>query len=443
MAENNERANRAESYIRLFSLHRGEESKNKVLADVRKNITFTGANAWILAGAIIIASVGLNVNSTAVIIGAMLISPLMGPIVGAGFALGTYDFDLFKKSIVNLGIATLISLFFSMLYFWISPIKIDQPEILARTYPSLYDVIIAFFGGVVGAIGITRLDKGNVIPGVAIATALMPPICVAGFGIATGQWMYFLGSFFLYTINCVFICVSTYAIVKLLDYPKKEQLDAKRARIIQRYITILTLVMIIPSAYFAYQLYQKEQFNQNVNAYLNNVFKDTFLLNKSSNFNTKTIEVMPFNTKFSTEEVDGFKDRLKDYHLDDAKLVIKSDSTDLKKDILEELGENRQAFSEKDAVIQQLRLQIEKNTYDNSEILSETKVLYPSIENLAISNHNFKQKDSIYTVPVVVYLCKNPLNRKDETQFKDWLKEKLDHDTLLVYHQYFNQVQGK
>ncbi len=432
-----QQAQQTEKFVRLFSLHRGEESKQKVLADVRKGITFTGSNAWILAGAIIIASVGLNVNSTAVIIGAMLISPLMGPIVGAGFALGTYDFDLFKKSLVNLGIATLISLFFSMMYFLISPIKIDQPEIIARTYPSLYDVIIAFFGGLVGAIAITHINKGNAIPGVAIATALMPPICVAGFGIATGQWMYFLGAFFLYTINCVFICVSTYVIVKLLDYPKKEQLDPKRALQIQRLITGITLLIMIPSTYFAYDLYQKEQFHIKVENYLEDAFGDTFLINKSSNYNQKVIEVIPFKTQYSSEEVAEKEEQLKYFDLEDTKLIIRSDTTDLKKDILAELGDDKKALSEKDIMIQDLKNQIAVNTYDNNEIFKEVKVLFPKVENIAVSNHKFYEADSVYMVPVIVYLAEKKLEKKEEIQMDNWLKEKLDHDTLLIYYQYY------
>ena len=166
----------------LLNLHDGEEKKEKVIEDIISNISFRGANLWILACAILIASIGLNVNSTAVIIGAMLISPLMGPIVGAGFALATYDFDLLKKTGRSLLIATFVSLLVSFIYFYISPFKDAQSTI--------YDVLIAFFGGVVGAISLTRQEKGNPIPGVAIATALMPPLCTAGFGLATGNFSY-------------------------------------------------------------------------------------------------------------------------------------------------------------------------------------------------------------------------------------------------------------
>lgn len=194
---------------KFINLHDGEQDKQIVLENVTANTSFRGSNLWILACAILIASVGLNVNSTAVIIGAMLISPLMGPIVGAGFALGTYDFVLLKKSAKNLIIATLVSLLVSATYFYLSPFKDVQSELLARTAPNIYDVLIAFFGGLVGVIAFTRVEKGNPIPGVAIATALMPPLCTAGYGLATLNFAYFFGAFYLYTINCFFICIAT------------------------------------------------------------------------------------------------------------------------------------------------------------------------------------------------------------------------------------------
>ena len=242
---------------KLFNLHNGEENKEKVLENVKNSISFSGSNFWILACAIMVASVGLNVNSTAVVIGAMLISPLMGPIVGAGFALGIYDFTLLRKSLKNLLISTLVGLIVSFLYFLISPFKEAQSEILARTAPNIYDVLIAFFGGLVGVIAVTRVEKGNPIPGVAIATALMPPLCTAGYGLATGNFGYFAGALFLYTINCVFICIATFIIVKYLNYPAAGLVDNKKASSVRNWITAITLLMIIPSVYFAYRFIQQ------------------------------------------------------------------------------------------------------------------------------------------------------------------------------------------
>ncbi|TAF66121.1 MAG: TIGR00341 family protein, partial [Flavobacterium sp.] len=246
---------------KFLDLHTGEENKQKVLENVKANISFRGASVWILACAIVVASVGLNVNSTAVIIGAMLISPLMGPIVGAGFSLGIYDFELLKKAAKNLVIATLVSLLVSTIYFILSPFKETQSELLARTSPNIYDILIAFFGGLVGVIAITRVEKGNPIPGVAIATALMPPLCTAGYGLAIGNWKYFFGALFLYTINCVFICISTFVIVKYLKYPEANHINPKYRKQIKYTITIITVLLIMPSVYFAYLLAQEKKYN--------------------------------------------------------------------------------------------------------------------------------------------------------------------------------------
>ena len=272
-----------EKITHFVNLHQGEEDKNKVLENVLSNISFRGSNLWILACAIIIASVGLNVNSTAVIIGAMLISPLMGPILGAGFSLGIYDFELFKKSLKNLAIATVVSLLTSTFYFYVSPFKETQSELLARTSPNIYDVLIAFFGGLVGVIAITRVEKGNPIPGVAIATALMPPLCTAGYGLAIGNYKYFLGALFLYTINCVFICIATFLIVKYLKYPHTKQVDIAQEKKIRHLITAIILVMILPSVYFAYELRKQKIYEQRVEKFVTNEFKNkgyTVLFNK-------------------------------------------------------------------------------------------------------------------------------------------------------------------
>jgi len=195
--------------LQLFSL-KPETDHDGTIQQVRSDAEFRSGNIWALVFAILIASVGLNVNSTAVIIGAMLISPLMGPIMGAGFGLATNDFTLLRRSLRNLLLATTVALVTSTLYFWISPLADAQSELLARTRPTLYDVLIALFGGGAGVVAVSRKGyKGNVVPGVAIATALMPPLCTAGFGIAQGNVWFFLGALHLYLINALFICLST------------------------------------------------------------------------------------------------------------------------------------------------------------------------------------------------------------------------------------------
>ena len=312
---------------KFFDLHKGEEDKNAVLENVRNNISFSGSNLWILMAAVFIASIGLNVNSTAVIIGAMLISPLMGPIVGAGFALGVFDFQLLRRSLKNLLIATIASLLVSSIYFLLSPFKEAQSELLARTSPNIYDVLIAFFGGLVGVIAITRVEKGNPIPGVAIATALMPPLCTAGYGLATGNFKFFWGALFLYTINCVFIGIATFLIVKYLKYPAVNFIDKKREKRVQNIVTIVSVLILVPSVYFAYSLYQEQKFRLEVNAFLEKEIteKGNTLIYKKVNFlsNPKKIELALLSKNYTEEETNELNDKLSDYGIENTTLVIK------------------------------------------------------------------------------------------------------------------------
>lgn len=197
---------------------------------IKRDIDFKGFNVWILILAIFIASIGLNVNSTAVIIGAMLISPLMGPIMGVGLSIGINDLFTLKRSLRSFGIAVIVSLVTSTLYFSITPLSDAQSELLARTQPNLLDVFIAFFGGLAGILAGSRKEKNNVVPGVAIATALMPPLCTAGYGIGTGQWNYFLGAFYLFLINSIFIAIATSLVVRYLKFPLTELPDKRTER---------------------------------------------------------------------------------------------------------------------------------------------------------------------------------------------------------------------
>lgn len=421
------------TFSRLFNLHEGEDDRSKTLEIIKQNLNFKGSNLWILACAIIVASVGLNVNSTAVVIGAMLISPLMGPIVGAGFALGVYDFDLLKKSLRNLALSTLIGLVFSTLYFYISPFKDVQSEILARTSPNIYDILIAFFGGIVGVIAVTRVEKGNPIPGVAIATALMPPLCVAGFGLATGNWSFFFGAIYLYSINCVFIGIATFLIIKYLKYPPKKQVDERQQKQVRNMITILILVMLVPSAYLAYSLYNEQQLKKNIDRFVNEefvengytvVYKKTDL--KSAN---KKIELGFLTKRFDQKEIDLYNKKLKKYAVPNTKLVILQDSTDrllsLKGDILNEIKGN-QKVDDRDIRIADLESEIALNRFDDLGIYKESKILFPSILKFSIANHNFLTKrDSVYKETIVVISSEKFLDQSEKLKFENWLKEKL------------------
>lgn len=263
----------------LFDLHTDQAEPSVIDQTIRDNVRVVGTNLWVLFFAILVASVGLNVNSTAVVIGAMLISPLMGPIVGIGYGLGINDVDLLKLSLRNLGIFTALSIVTSTMYFAISPLDAIQPELLARTSPNLWDVLIAFFGGAAGIIALTRKSISNVVPGVAIATALMPPLCTAGFGIATGNWSFFFGAFFLYCINSVFIALATLLFVKIFHLPKHKFLDEITEKRTNMLIAVTAVLMIVPSGYLAFNLVQSTRFTQAVDAFVDGQdFNNEFLI---------------------------------------------------------------------------------------------------------------------------------------------------------------------
>ncbi|MDP1897526.1 MAG: DUF389 domain-containing protein, partial [Sulfurimicrobium sp.] len=268
---------------KLFDLRGDMDEPGDIEASIRQGIKTRGTNLWILMFAILVASIGLNVNSTAVIIGAMLISPLMGPIMGIGYGAGVHDFQLIRQSARSLGVFIFLSLLTSTLYFLLTPLTQAQSELLARTAPNLWDVLIALFGGMAGIIAVTRREKSNVIPGVAIATALMPPLCTAGYGIATGQPMFFLGAFYLFTINAVYIALSALLFTKLLRLPHHSfpsPASQKQARLI---ISAAIMVTMVPSIYLAFQLVQHEMFKTEANRYLETMThteKNLFILAK-------------------------------------------------------------------------------------------------------------------------------------------------------------------
>lgn len=431
------------NFKNVFNLHEGEDDREKTLESIVKNISFKGANLWILACAIIVASVGLNVNSTAVVIGAMLISPLMGPIVGAGFALGIYDFKLLKRSLRNLANATIVGLVVSTTYFALSPFKDVQSELLARTSPTIYDILIAFFGGIVGAIAVTRTEKGNPIPGVAIATALMPPLCTAGYGLATGQWTFFFGAIYLYTINCVFIGISTFLIIKYLKYPAKKQVDEKQQKQVRVIITILIIAMLVPSSYLAYSLYQEQQFKKNTELFIEKEFtsKGLTVIYKKTVFEPtkKKLELAFLSKIFTESEITRLDSTLsRNKFLRGTNLVIRQDTTDrflaLRGDIMNQIKSSENELSQKDIKIVQLEKKLSQFSYDNSKILKEVHTVFPEITSLSISHNEMKTlSDSIIVVTAVLYDAKEPLKGKELEKFKNYLNQRLSVKNIEIY----------
>ncbi len=422
-----------------FNLQAGEEQKEKVLANVKSSLVFSGANVWILACAIMIASVGLNVNSTAVVIGAMLISPLMGPIVGAGFALAMFDFELLRKSLKNLVISTLIGLIVSFLYFLLTPFKEAQSEILSRTAPNIYDVLIAFFGGLVGVIAVTRVEKGNPIPGVAIATALMPPLCTAGYGLATGNLSFFGGALFLYAINCVFICIATYFIAKLLKYPAVGFVDEKREKNVRNWITIITIAMIAPSIFFAYQFIQQQRFKEMVKEYVQKEFetKGNTIVYQRTNYTSpgtpRTIELAFLNRKFTAKEIAEENEKLRNLGLPNTKLIIRQDSAFLADASAKKIA-NNEIDNDQSKLISDLNASVARYTFRTDNLYKEASSIFPELTSISLAKQEiFSKTDSTTIIPVGFYQSEKPFSKDNEETLRKWLEAKLKVDTIEIF----------
>lgn len=275
-----------------------------VMEDIKKGIEFRGYNVWILICSIFICSIGLNVNSVAVVIGAMLISPLMGPIRGIGLSVGTNNFKLLIYSLVNFGIATVVSILASFLYFKLMPFKDETSEILARTEPFILDVLIAFFGGLAGIIAASKQDNSTVVPGVAIATALMPPLCVTGYGLATGNWPFALGAFYLFILNSLFICLATIVVLRYLKFPLATYVNKKKERKFKIYIAVFLAIILIPSGLKFKQIFDKSVFNNLAKTFVKEEISEipgVKIFDEDYNFENETITLFLAGNSLITE----------------------------------------------------------------------------------------------------------------------------------------------
>ena len=296
----------------------------EIISNLKKGVEFKGTNLWTLIFAIFIASIGLDVNSTAVIIGAMLISPLMGPIMGIGLGAGIYDFALIKRAAKNLLIATTIALSTSTFYFFVSPLHQAQSELLARTSPTIWDVLIAFIGGAAGIVASSRKHYNNIIPGVAIATALMPPLCTAGFGLANLEWAYFFGAFYLYVINSVFISIATFLVVRFLKIHPASQIDAMTSKKIKKWVGILAFLTIAPSCYLAYHFVKNEFFIQHANRLISEELSQKGMLVLHKKINPKTNEILvTLLTNYRNDSIEGVLNAKKnEYKLQNSSIIV-------------------------------------------------------------------------------------------------------------------------
>lgn len=423
-----------------FNLDDDKADEQLIVETIKKDVHFKGPNLWALIFAILIASIGLNVNSTAVIIGAMLISPLMGPIMGIGLGVAINDFDLLKKGIKNLLIASVVSILTSALYFSLTPLHDTNSELLARTNPSLWDVFIAFFGGLAGIVALTRRERSNVIPGVAIATALMPPLCTAGFGLAMGNWYYLLGALYLFFINSLMICFATILIVKQLRFHKQEFATKEREKRVIRSIWIIVIITILPSIFLAYRIVQRSIFESNAKSFVQNEFRfhRTQVVNRSFSMDGKrnSIELLLVGKPLTQHLIDSLKGRMHLYGLDSTRLVIRQgldakqeiDLAQIKASILEDVFKQ-----EKDSLPQPVN-KLEKPIPDISK---ELKALYPNISQYTLMNAVFVSLDSTRGDTITLFTAKTKrlLLRTEREKLTSWIKQRIGADSVKLLNE--------
>lgn len=434
--ENIVRTKVIEFFKRNFDVRQEKEDERETIESIRKGIEFKGTNLWVLIFATFIASLGLNTNSTAVIIGAMLISPLMGPIMGFGLGLAISDFELIKKAFRNFATATVFSVITSTLYFLISPISEAQSELLARTQPTVYDVMIAFFGGLAGIVASSTKSKGNVIPGVAIATALMPPLCTAGFGLASGNLYYFFGAFYLYFINTVFISLATYLVVRVLKYPKKEFMDKQREKVVARYVGVIVFFTIVPSIYLSYNLVRTTYFNEQAHKFIASelTFPNTQILSKTVSKDKKEMKVVMIGDSVPAMMIETARNRLKQYGLENIKLTVQqgfgkeqTDINKLKSLLMQDLYKsNVDLLKSQTEQIDSLTRKLDnyrRTAWLARDLVPEMKVLFPYVEEASCSYTYMVHTETMQadTVMLVYMKCSQKIKETEQTKIKEWM----------------------
>lgn len=429
--------------IRSLRLTHEQEAPEEIHNTIEKGIVFRGTNLWILIFAILVASVGLNMNSTAVIIGAMLISPLMGPINGVGYSVATYNLDLFKRSLKNLAFASAAGLIASTFYFLLTPIHGEHSELLARTSPTIYDVLIATFGGLAGIVAISSKNKGNVIPGVAIATALMPPLCTAGYGLATGNLGYFAGALYLFMINSVFIALSSMIVSQVLKLPKKSHLLTREIKNKNIAIGAVVAITVLPSFYLGITLVQKEHFKQDADRFVTqvNIWEGNYLLKHEVNPDTRTIVLT-----YAGNEIDGksekrLRQQAEAFGLEkctiDVRQGLKLGDQGLLQESNAELGVQtaeinrlRSVVVSHEQKIDSLEMISEKGEY----LLKELKSLYPEVQSCSFAMSKAYVDSLKYPIPtsIVFIELKDSLELKDRQKIERWLKHRLQTEKLIL-----------
>lgn len=414
------------------------EEFSTIQNSIEKDVVFKGTNLWILVFAIIIASVGLNMNSTAVIIGAMLISPLMGPINGIGYSIATYNFPLLRKALKNFGFAVGASLVASTTYFIISPVSTAHSELLARTSPTIYDVLIALFGGLAGIVAISSKQKGNVIPGVAIATALMPPLCTAGYGLATAQLQFFFGAFYLFTINMVFIALASLVVSRLLKFPITDMVDKARKKNVNRVISVVITITLIPSIYFGYNLVQQEKFTEQSARFIKSIssFEGRYLIDYETKPQNREISLVFGGNLLSAADKLQLEKRLSDFSLENTRLRIEQG--------FDTEGEERTEKERVRAEVNRLTamLNFERQVNDSIRLrketgrtlLAELKTIFPQISGCAFAEASGFSIEGAQPVDLALVSISSTsaISKADKEKISNWISQRTGADSVKV-----------
>lgn len=435
-------------FYTYFDMHREKEDELETIEAFKQDVDFRGTKMWILICAIMIASLGLNMNSTAVIIGAMLISPLMGPIIGIGLGLGITNFELVRSAVRNFLMASAIGILTSTVYFFISPLDTAQSELLARTAPNFYDVLIALFGGFAGIIAGASKSKGQVIPGVAIATALMPPLCTVGYGIASLQWAYALGALYLYTINAVFIGLATFLGVRLLRYPRMTFVDKVRGTRLNRLVFVIVLCTLIPSVFLAAKMVNNSYREERIRRFVKNELKDDsyYVLSYTPTLlpsDTFSLEVNLIGRPLSQQEIELLQAKLYEYNLTRTVLHINqgfaaANADQLRKSILSDVQASEGANAslvryqkfQLDSVSRSLENERRLGTV-SAQLSGDMKALFPSVEWADFSQTYRYRIDSISpthldidTFTLVTLYSSRSITLESQKLIRNWIRMK-------------------
>jgi len=428
----------------LFDLHHDQAEHSVIERTIHQGVKVGGTNLWVLIFAILIASIGLNVNSTAVIIGAMLISPLMGPIIAIGFGVATNDADLIRTALRNLGLFVAISLITSVLYFKLSPLSLAHSELLARTSPTLWDVLIAFFGGAAGIIALTRKHASPVIPGVAIATALMPPLCTAGYGLASGNLAFFGGAFYLFAINSVFIALATALFVRLMKLPQHAHASPELQRRTRIWVSVLLVAMLAPSTWLGYKLVKNEFFLKAANAAFDivDVKDEYFELSRQIDVKTRKLVLTIGGSKPPADLGDRIKDSMQKSGFPDTQVSIRYLGTaniarELNRDIEEVYTK---ALAQLDNTSQTMQTLVKENQRlkeaipGRDTLFQEILVQYPAIQSIAIADGRQTSRDASLSgeITLVTLFLDGKMAQTDKRRLQAWLQTRFKDKKVVV-----------